>query len=165
MTVVVAALLPGCLGLGLVWAQDKKSVALHDITWVDQLKWATQVIVAPERLRDVAPVYVYPARVYEEIGGIAAIRDSKVRVGIARKLSETEWQALPLSSMYADDIDEMAEKEQIEDIDAVFDDNQKYIFFSKRLRDVPEYEMLWASWSSIRDFLPTTAAGVISRGR
>lgn len=148
MAATVAVLAFGSLESDSVWAQDKEPVVLNEVTWVDEFKWATQAIFVPERLRDVASVYVYPARVYEQIGGIAAIRNSDVRVGIAYKSDETEeWRAFPLDSMYASD------------------DDQKYIFFSRRLRDVPEYEMLWVSWPSIRDFLPTTATAITSRGR
>lgn len=37
------------------------TVELHDITLADQLSWSVLKIIAPERLREIVPVYIYQA--------------------------------------------------------------------------------------------------------
>ena len=82
------------------------TVTLNDVTWRNRFKWAAQVIVAPERLDELVPIYMYAL---DDACGpkttctltaldIPANPDLHVGVAISEDMDNREiWKARPLS--------------------------------------------------------------------
>ena len=139
---------------------DEKGLAvtLNDVTWANKSQWAFQAIIAPERLRDIAPIYVYPWN-----AGIIGKYDSRLAdtdlyVGVAAKFSksadgeEITWKALPLSPHNL----EIALRNENERTSVDSNDDFPYIVSSKPIADMQEVQTLWIQKGYWEDGLSRT---------
>ncbi len=123
-------------------SNDEYPVQLNDVTFANIITWAAQAYVAPERLEQVVPLFVYPE---ENITHDALDNDSgnsKLYLGMAIQdsgddgLSHNVWRARPI------ELSELTNRSHA---------GSSHIVASIQLEDVDPVDTLWVSesvWNS-----------------
>ena len=129
-------------------------IRLNDVTLVNQITWAAQAFVAPERLEGLVPLYVYEAdgtnveTLLQEIGN--ASESDNLHFGVAiyiwdeQRDQQEVWRARPYHSHA--DLGDLLTPEFGAGGGAVAandDPDSLCIVLSRRLEDIPAVEKLW----------------------
>ena len=134
------------------------AVTLNDVTWVNKSQWAFQAIVAPERLREITPIYVYPWNAGTIWKYNFGLDNADLYVGLADKFSksidgeEITWKALPLSPHNF----EITLRNENERTSVDSSDDFPYIVSSKPIADMQEIQTLWIQKGYWEDGLSRT---------